>query len=43
MRAPWDDMDVYDTSGNIKWFDAHRAYGFIVPDDGQSEILLPLI
>jgi CspA family cold shock protein len=27
-------------SGSIKWFDVGKGYGFIVPDDGGSDILL---
>ncbi len=27
-------------SGRVKWFDAVRGYGFVVPDDGGSDILL---
>ena len=27
-------------SGRIKWFDVGKGYGFIVPDDGGSDVLL---
>ncbi len=27
-------------SGRIKWFDATRGFGFIVPDDGSGDVLL---
>jgi CspA family cold shock protein len=27
-------------SGYIKWFDVAKGYGFVVPDDGSSDILL---
>ncbi len=27
-------------SGHVKWFDPVKGYGFIVPDDGASDILL---
>jgi CspA family cold shock protein len=27
-------------SGQVKWFDAHKGYGFITPADGAGDILL---
>lgn len=27
-------------TGRVKWFDAVRGYGFVVPDDGGSDILV---
>lgn len=27
-------------SGTVKWFDAVRGYGFIVPNDGSSDVLV---
>ncbi|MFD1333215.1 cold-shock protein [Methylopila musalis] len=33
-------LDLYETSGVIKWFDVGKGYGFIVPDDGGPDILL---
>jgi CspA family cold shock protein len=27
-------------SGQVKWFDAHKGYGFITPSDGAGDILL---
>ncbi len=33
-------VDVFEVAGSIKWFDASKGYGFIVPDDGSSDILL---
>jgi CspA family cold shock protein len=32
--------EVVEISGVIKWFDASKGYGFIVPDDGTDDILL---
>ena len=32
-----DDVQV---CGAVKWFDAVRGYGFIVPDDGSSDVLV---
>jgi CspA family cold shock protein len=33
-------LDLVEVSGRIKWFDVAKGYGFIVPDDGGSDILL---
>ena len=33
-------VDVIEVSGTIKWFDASRGYGFIVPDSGIPDVLL---
>jgi CspA family cold shock protein len=34
-------VDVFEVSGSIKWFDASKGYGFIVPDDNHlTDILL---
>lgn len=27
-------------SGVVKWFDAVKGYGFVVPDDGEGDVLL---
>ncbi len=29
-------VDVFEVSGSIKWFDASKGYGFIVPDEDSS-------
>jgi CspA family cold shock protein len=34
------DVDVTVVAGQIKWFDASKGYGFIVPDNGMPDILL---
>src|SRR5476649_376350 len=31
---------VVEISGVIKWFDVSKGYGFIVPDNGMSDVLL---
>jgi CspA family cold shock protein len=33
-------VDLIEISGVIKWFDASKGYGFIVPDGGLSDVLL---
>jgi CspA family cold shock protein len=33
-------VDVFEVSGAIKWFDASKGYGFIVPDDDLPDVLL---
>lgn len=33
-------VDVIRVAGAIKWFDASKGYGFIVPDNGMPDILL---
>lgn len=33
-------LDLVEIAGVIKWFDASKGYGFIVPDDGLPDVLL---
>ncbi len=33
-------LDLVEVAGSIKWFDASKGYGFIVPDDGGQDVLL---
>jgi cold shock protein len=33
-------IDVFEIAGTIKWFDASKGYGFIVPDNGLADVLL---
>ena len=33
-------IEVFEVAGMIKWFDASKGYGFIVPDNGLPDILL---
>lgn len=33
-------LEIVELSGRIKWFDVAKGYGFIVPDDGGSDVLL---
>ncbi|NND49046.1 MAG: cold shock domain-containing protein [Rhizobiales bacterium] len=32
--------EVFEMAGEVKWFDAVRGYGFIVPDEGGPDILI---
>lgn len=33
-------VDLVEVAGTIKWFDASKGYGFIVPDNGMPDVLL---
>ena len=33
-------LDTIEVVGSIKWFDAGKGFGFIVPDNGMADILL---
>lgn len=33
-------LDLVEISGRIKWFDVAKGYGFIVPDEGGTDVLL---
>lgn len=33
-------LNLIEISGVIKWFDASKGYGFIIPDDGSPDVLL---
>ena len=33
-------LDLVEITGTIKWFDAGKGYGFIVPDGGGADVLL---
>ncbi len=39
-RAADSPVDVFEVSGSIKWFDASKGFGFIVPDNGMPDVLL---
>ncbi len=39
-RADEAGIEVFEVVGSIKWFDASKGYGFIVPDNGLADILL---
>jgi CspA family cold shock protein len=33
-------VDLVEIAGHVKWFDAVKGYGFIVPDNGLPDVLL---
>jgi CspA family cold shock protein len=33
-------LDLVQVAGYIKWFDVAKGYGFIMPDNGQQDVLL---
>lgn len=33
-------LEVIEIAGSIKWFDASKGYGFIIPDSGEGDVLL---
>ena len=33
-------VDLIEIAGTIKWFDASKGYGFIIPDNGLPDVLL---
>ena len=33
-------LELVEIAGRIKWFDVAKGYGFVVPDEGGSDILL---
>ena len=34
------ELDTIEIAGSIKWFDAGKGFGFIVPDNGLADVLL---
>lgn len=38
--SPDEDLQAVQLRGVVKWFDAVKGYGFVVPDDGEGDVLL---
>jgi len=34
------DVEVFEVSGLIKWFDASKGYGFVIPDNNLPEVFV---
>ncbi len=39
-RAEEAPLELVEMAGRIKWFDVSKGFGFVVPDDGSSDVLL---
>ncbi len=42
VAAPQPEVEIFQVSGFIKWFDVARGYGFIIPDSGIRDVLIHL-
>lgn len=41
-NAPDSDVQIFQVTGFVKWFDVARGYGFIIPDSGIRDVLIHL-
>jgi CspA family cold shock protein len=39
-NAHEDGVEATEISGTVKWFDAVKGYGFVIPTDGSADVLL---
>lgn len=39
-KADGADTEIFEIAGSIKWFDASKGFGFVVPDNGLEDVLL---
>lgn len=43
LESSTDSVDVsFEVTGVVKWFDAVKGYGFIIPEDGRDDVLVHL-
>lgn len=42
VAAPVADVEIFEITGFVKWFDVARGYGFIIPDNGIRDVLIHL-